>query len=954
MKIIFNVLFLTFGFFCTAFSDDFLISVELSDQKSVQKWMELGLTANEFVGDRAFLITDGITVEKIKTSSLGYFVVDENPSNKIYALLSPQWVSDMSGVKIVYLDSILAIADITSKGDDYLSVLRIPNRLFNREQIPVRFWERLLMNTVYMNNIEWDPYVQSLADEVNSDSITSYIQRLQDFYCRFSFTDSSYAASQWLKERFEGWGYQTEFDSFYEVKAAAERNVVATSPGSQAPEKQMIICGHFDATSNNANFAPGADDNASGTAAALEAARVFAGANGDYTIKFIAWAAEEDGCLGSYHYAGNAYSESADIAAVLNYDMIGFRDDEYLDNYIQSMDKTSEWLSNLYLDVSSMYVPSLINFEVPPMGGSDWISFASRGYSSIGMEEANQTQFNPNYHSTTDLLSTLDLTLYTTIIKSGVSVLAVLSVYPAKVENVAVLGTGSDSSVVVQWDQSPEIDVDGYKIYLGDSSISYQDTFVITGAGITSDTLIGLSPGIEYFLAVTALDNTGRESYCADEINFVSNSTPLAPQNVTVLPIKDCIQISWRPNIEIDLSGYRVFRGVNQDTLLDSINITILTDTCFTDSFLQGENRYYYAVKAYDLQGNASPFSNIAYGRPLTLDQGILIVDETHYGGSGFPTDSTVDEFYREILQGYRITEFDYSEIGEGPLFADLAPYSTVVWHSEDMDSFYADEVSENLYRYLQKGGNLWAVGWKTAADFSGLTNYPIPIPMGNIVRDYMRVDTADLSGPADSLQGVVGNFSFPDMQVDESKIPYQAWGNCLRYVESYSVVGGIPVYNIDMSNTTSPYNGGVCAVIGSVGLKSVIFGFPLYFMNSGQAIAAAQRVMTLFGEEVFVEENPVFLPVPSDIVLSASAFIFTDNVLFSFAIPRDCRVSMKIYDSSGRLVKVLLNRDFTSGCYEAEWNKTDLKDRIIAPGSYFCRLSAGDENISIKITLTE
>ena len=89
----------------------------------------------------------------------------------------------------------------------------------------------------------------------------------------------------------------------------------------------VIVCAHYDSTSTQATtHAPGADDNASGTAAVMEMARVLAGYQFDYTIKFIAFSAEEWGLYGSRHYAQAAKQRGEQIVGVVNLDMIGYVD----------------------------------------------------------------------------------------------------------------------------------------------------------------------------------------------------------------------------------------------------------------------------------------------------------------------------------------------------------------------------------------------------------------------------------------------------------------------------------------------------------------------------------------------------------------------------------------------------------------------------------------------------
>jgi len=102
-------------------------------------------------------------------------------------------------------------------------------------------------------------------------------------------------------------------------------NVVGTMNGTSNPSRSYIVCGHFDSLSPDPmNRAPGADDDANGTSVVLEAARILKDFPFLASIKFICFSGEEQWMLGSQHYAREASYAGEDIAAVLNFDMVGY------------------------------------------------------------------------------------------------------------------------------------------------------------------------------------------------------------------------------------------------------------------------------------------------------------------------------------------------------------------------------------------------------------------------------------------------------------------------------------------------------------------------------------------------------------------------------------------------------------------------------------------------------
>lgn len=208
------------------------------------------------------------------------------------------------------------------------------------------------------------------------------------------------------------------------------RNVAGTKIGITNPEEIYIICGHFDATSENPYLdAPGADDNASGTAAVLEAARVLNPYPFGATIKFIGFSGEEQGLLGSAAYAESAAVHGLDIRGVINLDMIGYLDDPNFDFNVVSNNE-SETLADLLVSACTTYT-SLTPYKIIDPGAvySDHASFWAFGYKALEGIERDGTQWNPYYHTTGDTLGAglNSIPFATEVIKASIACLAGLA-----------------------------------------------------------------------------------------------------------------------------------------------------------------------------------------------------------------------------------------------------------------------------------------------------------------------------------------------------------------------------------------------------------------------------------------------------------------------------------------------------------------------------------------------
>jgi len=192
-----------------------------------------------------------------------------------------------------------------------------------------------------------------------------------------------------------------------------EYNVVGERRGAEAADEIVIIGGHFDSISWDQlpSLCPGADDNASGTACAMAAARAFNNLTFKRTIRYVAFGAEERGLVGSKAYANYCAGEGEKIIAYLNADMVCYDEEEGGRDDYSIADYNCGWLYDYLKAVGSLYGNRLIYDSIGRSGGSDHSSFWDAGYTAIGAIEGEVgiggvTDY-PWYHSTQDTLDKL-------------------------------------------------------------------------------------------------------------------------------------------------------------------------------------------------------------------------------------------------------------------------------------------------------------------------------------------------------------------------------------------------------------------------------------------------------------------------------------------------------------------------------------------------------------------
>ena len=167
-----------------------------------------------------------------------------------------------------------------------------------------------------------DPILEA-SGSISQENIYKTVEELQKFETRYSWEKQEKVAN-YLFKKFQEYGIRVEFDEYY-FRAKKWKNVVATIPGRRKPGDIYMLIAHFDSISEQPEVsAPGADDNASGTAAVLEIARILKDVQLESSIQFGIFSNEEQDGLGSKHFAKKARKDRLRIKGCINLDVIGY------------------------------------------------------------------------------------------------------------------------------------------------------------------------------------------------------------------------------------------------------------------------------------------------------------------------------------------------------------------------------------------------------------------------------------------------------------------------------------------------------------------------------------------------------------------------------------------------------------------------------------------------------
>lgn len=426
----------------------------------------------------------------------------------------------------------------------------------------------LCVLTVSFGSAQTNPKIYDIIAAVSADRIEQDITTLAGFGTRNTFSDTISttrgigAARRWIKQEFETISTSCNncLDVFYQkdfVKAEGNRrvpqdtwivNVAAVQKGTKYPNRYIIMSGDIDSrNSDGSDFtkdAPGANDNASGMAGAIEAARVLSKYKFESSIVYLGLSGEEQGLFGGAGFAAYAKEQGWDIIGVLNNDMIGNIKgvDGVISNvdfrifsepvppteteeqrrrrrfYGGEVDGVSRQLARYVYTTTKMYMPEMnpmMIYRLDRFGrGGHHRPFNDLGYAGIRIMEAheNYTQQHQDIRVEDgieygDKLKFVNFDYAKKLTAVNAITMASLAWAPPSPKNVAIGGIVAPSAKF-KWDK-----VDGaigYKIYWRDTTSPTWDYSRFVG-DVSEFTLDGIVID-NFFFGIAAVGLNGHES----------------------------------------------------------------------------------------------------------------------------------------------------------------------------------------------------------------------------------------------------------------------------------------------------------------------------------------------------------------------------------------------------------------------------------------------------------
>jgi Zn-dependent M28 family amino/carboxypeptidase len=374
--------------------------------------------------------------------------------------------------------------------------------------------------------------VKAMLRSISAQHIEATVRKLAGFGTRHTLSDTASddrgigAARRWIKAQLDACAQQSggrlkvELDSF---TAAPNRriarptelvNVVATLPGEQAESAARIyvVSGHYDSMPSNvldpASDAPGANDDASGTAAVIELACTMSKLHFDATLVFMTVAGEEQGLVGSTHVAEEARKAGKDIAGMFTNDIIGssHAEDGRVDRgrvrlFAEGVPDVKEMPDELRVlvrtggendsptrelarfikehaehDVANMKV-DLVWRRDRYLRGGDHAPFLNAGYAAVRFTEPAENYHHQHQNVRVeggvqygDLPEFVDFEYVAQVARVNAAALAALAMAPAAPRGVLMETAKLENDTTLRWDAGTEPDLAGYRVVWRDTT----------------------------------------------------------------------------------------------------------------------------------------------------------------------------------------------------------------------------------------------------------------------------------------------------------------------------------------------------------------------------------------------------------------------------------------------------------------------------------------------------
>ncbi|MCA9918698.1 MAG: M20/M25/M40 family metallo-hydrolase [Anaerolineales bacterium] len=383
-----------------------------------------------------------------------------------------------------------------------------------------------------------NPDLRNLLEEVSNQNLVGYVQTLQGFNTRNTYSVSDQeglgigAARRWIFNEFIRVGngrLLVEVDEFPVNQGGVvynQQNIVATLQGSGTHPGVIVVAAHYDSRTidplNGSSFAPGANDNGSGVAALLETARVLSSREWSQTIIFVAFAGEEQNRLGSTHFVTEQLLQGWRFDGMISMDIVGGRPGipQSVRLFSPGPDGSPPRQFARYMNyVANLYVPqfpyTMIDAEDRDGRYSDHISFLQAGIPGVRVTESQE---DPNrQHNSGDTAEWIDYNYLRQVTQLAIAALGNAAGGPAQPVAPSLSPMAEPGAYILTW--IPDSNAAGYAIsFRPVGSEGYPQFRYVNASEAGNVAITGLDSAVQYAVSIAGLDGNGRIGLFSSEI----------------------------------------------------------------------------------------------------------------------------------------------------------------------------------------------------------------------------------------------------------------------------------------------------------------------------------------------------------------------------------------------------------------------------------------------------
>ena len=414
-----------------------------------------------------------------------------------------------------------------------------------------------------------NPTIAKMVKEVSAKKIEATIRKLESFGTRNTLSEQDSptrgigAARDWIYAEFQqiskdcGGCLDVQKQAFTQPKAnripepTTLTNVFAVLKGTTDPGRVYVVSGHYDSMCTSPTDAkcdaPGANDDASGTAVSIELARVMSKQRFDATIVFMTVPGEEQGLLGATYYAEQAKVAKMNIEAMFTNDIVGgvtshkdsanrkrvrvfsegvpSSETEAEGRTRRSVggenDSASRQLARYIKEQADRYVTGfgvwMIYRRDRYLRGGDHIPFVERGFTAVRITESDEDYTHQHQNVRTeggvfygDTAEYVDFDYVANVGRVNLAALANLALAPAKPKGVSIVTAKLTNDTDLKWDANTDADIAGYEVVWRDTTAAEWTSSQFVG-NVTTYTAKGMSKD-NYFFGVRSVDKDGNKS----------------------------------------------------------------------------------------------------------------------------------------------------------------------------------------------------------------------------------------------------------------------------------------------------------------------------------------------------------------------------------------------------------------------------------------------------------